>query len=241
MSGHSKWSTIKRQKGVTDAKRSAVFTKLGRAITIAARQGGPDPIMNFRLRLAIEKARGGNMPNENVERAIKRGSGNTDGQQIEEVMYEGFGPGGVALLIQTATDNRNRTVGEIRAVLSKLNGSLGGANSVAWQFENKAVVRIATEALKSLDKEGLTLDLIEAGAEDVKDVADGLEIIVSPHQFAAMQKLLIDRKISTLSADLEFVPKQAVNLSEKDSVKLQAIIEALEDHEDVTAVWTNAH
>lgn len=240
MSGHSKWSTIKRQKGITDAKRSAVFTKLGRAITIAARQGGPDPIMNFRLRLAIEKARGANMPNENVERAIKRGSGSVDGQQIEEVMYEGFGPGGVSLLIQTATDNHNRTVGEIRSVLSKLNGSLGGANSVAWQFENKGAIRIATEALKSLDKENLTLDFIEAGAEDVKDTADGLEIIIPPGQFAAMQKLLADRKISTLSADLEFVPKQAVSLNEKDSEKLQVIIEALEDHEDVTAVWTNA-
>ncbi|MFA6588420.1 MAG: YebC/PmpR family DNA-binding transcriptional regulator [Patescibacteria group bacterium] len=240
MSGHSKWSTIKRQKGITDAKRSAVFTKLGKAISVAARLGGPDTETNFRLRLAIEKAREANMPNENVDRAIKKGAGAGEGQQIEEVTYEGFGPHGTTLLIQTVTDNRNRTVGEIRSILSKLNGSLGSANSVAWQFENLGVIRIPSDQLAKIDKETFSLDLIEAGAQDVQDSAEGLTILVPANGFAAMQKFIAAKNITPLSADLEFVAKQPIKLSEKDSEKLKTLIEAIDEHEDVTAIWTNA-
>ncbi|RJO59509.1 YebC/PmpR family DNA-binding transcriptional regulator [Candidatus Parcubacteria bacterium] len=240
MSGHSKWSTIKRQKGATDAKRAVLFTKLGHAITASARQGGADPETNFRLRLAIEKARAANMPNENVDRAVRRGLGADTGLQLEEILYEGFGPGGSALLIQAITNNRNRTVGEIRALLGKHEGSLGGANSVAWQFENRGVVRIEAESLRGLDKEKIILEAIEAGAEDVQDSAEGLAIIAPTDKLAGMQKFFSDRQITVASADTEFVAKQNLKLNDADAEKLHNLMEALENHEDVSAVWTNA-
>ena len=170
MSGHSKWSVIKRAKGITDARRSQVFTKLGHAVTVAARLGGPDPAMNFRLRLAIEKAKAASLPKENIDRAIAKGAG-TGGQQIEEVTYEGFGPGGAALVINAVTDNRNRTVSEIRNIITKLGGNLGSENSVAWQFSSKGIIRIPTDQLTGKDKDTLSLELVLRPADPVRVVA----------------------------------------------------------------------
>lgn len=239
MSGHSKWSTIKRQKGVADAKRSAVFTKLAKAITVAARQGGGDADMNFRLRLAVDKAREQNMPKENIDRAVAKGAGTGEGIQIEEVGYEGYGPGGVAFVINTVTDNRNRTVSEIRALLTRHGGTLGSANSVAWQFARRGVIRVAAEKLAP-EHDALELELIEAGAEDVQDAPEGLTILTNPEQLQDVKTLLEKKSIPTASADIELVSNTPIPLSDADSKKLQTLIEILEDHADVTAVWTNA-
>ena len=239
MSGHSKWSVIKRAKGITDARRSQVFTKLGHAVTVAARLGGPDPAMNFRLRLAIEKAKAASLPKENIDRAIAKGAG-TGGQQIEEVTYEGFGPGGAALVINAVTDNRNRTVSEIRNIITKLGGNLGSENSVAWQFSSKGIIRIPTDQLTGKDKDTLSLELVDAGAEDVLDDPEGLTITCAPTDLQAVQTYVTAQKFSPASADIELVPNNPLALSPTDEAKLQRVVEALEEHDDVTAVWTNA-
>lgn len=239
MSGHSKWSVIKRAKSVTDARRSQAFTKLGHAITVAARLGGADPSMNFRLRLAIEKAKAASLPKDNIDRAIAKGSG-TDGKHIEEVTYEGFGPGGASLVIQTMTDNRNRTVTELRTLLGKKGGNLGNENSVAWQFTSKGVLRIAADQLKGKDKEALELEAIEAGADEVQDDVEGLTISCSPADLHKLQTFIEQQGLTTASADVELVPTTPLSLTPEDDEKLQRVVEALEEHDDVTAVWTNS-
>jgi YebC/PmpR family DNA-binding regulatory protein len=238
MSGHSKWSVIKRAKGITDARRSQVFTKLGHAVTVAARLGGPDPAMNFRLRLAIEKAKAASLPKDNIDRAIAKGAG-TDGKQIEELTYEGFGPGGVALVIQTITDNHNRTVTELRTLLTKRGGNLGSENSVAWQFASKGVIRITAEQLTGKDKDALELAAIESGADDVQDDVEGLTITCAPTDLHKLQAFIESQGLKPASADVELVPNTPLTLSPADDEKLQRVVEALEEHDDVTAVWTN--
>lgn len=239
MSGHSKWSQIKRQKGVKDAKRSNVFSKLGKKISIAARGDG-DPETNFKLRLAIEKAREANMPNDNVERAIKRGTGEAGEGTIEEVVYEGYGPGGAAILIHALTDNKNRTVSDIRHLLAEYGGSIGNAGSVAWQFAPRGVVRILAEQLTTTDKEELELAMIDAGALDVKDQPEGVVVVTDPKNLEPIKTLLAERHITYGSANAESLPTQSITLSQKDHERLGQLVEALEEHDDVDAVFTNA-
>jgi len=236
MSGHSKWSQIKRQKGANDAKRGAVFTKVARDIAIAARAGGGDPDGNFKLRLAIEKARGVNMPSENIKRAIERGVGGGEADLFEEIVYEGYGPGGVAILVEAATDNRNRTAADIRAIFTKAGGQLAGAGAVAWQFEQQGVIAIP-RAGQDADEVGLLA--IDAGANDVDTDADPLEVYTEPGQLEATRRSLEAAGVRIESAELTM---QARNHIDVDVARARAnlrLIEHLEDQDDVQRVTAN--
>jgi YebC/PmpR family DNA-binding regulatory protein len=237
MSGHSKWSTIKRQKGVADSKRSQLFTKLGREVDAAVRQGGDNPEMNFRLRLIIQKARDHNMPIENIERAIKRSSGGTEGAILIEASYEGYGPGGVAILIETLSDNRNRTISEVRNVLSRGGGNLGENGSVAWIFQPKGVITVTAG---DIDNEELSLFAIDAGAEDIKVMDDSLEIHTKPEDLEGLRKALEDRKVTIVSAEVLMVPNNVMMLDEKAALQALKLLDRLEELDDVQRVFTNA-
>lgn len=236
MSGHSKWSQIKRQKGVNDAKRGATFTKVARDIAIAARAGGGDPDGNFKLRLAIEKARGVNMPADNIKRAIERGAGGGEAEQFEEIVYEGYGPGGVAVLVEAATDNRNRTAADIRAIFTKAGGQLAGTGAVAWQFEQRGVVSIPRDRQ---DADEIALLAIDAGADDVDTDADPLEVYTAPGDLEKVRHELEAAGVRIESAELAM---QAKNTIEVDPARARAnlrLIEHLEDHDDVQRVTAN--
>ena len=236
MAGHSKWKQIKRKKAVTDARRGAAFTKLIREITIAARQGGGDPAGNPRLRTAIEAAKAENMPWDNIDRAIKKGAGGLDGVQYEEVAYEGYGPGGAAILIQATTDNANRTVAEIRHLFTRYGGNLGAANSVAWMFDRKA--QIVVDAGQA--DEDATLEVaLDAGADDV--VRDGDQLIVTgpASQLHAIQERLKARGLAVQSAEVAMTPKSTVKIEGGDAKRLLALIEELEAMDDVAKVFSN--
>jgi len=237
MSGHSKWSTIKRKKGVADAKRGAVFTRLAREIAVAAREGGGDPDTNFRLRLAVDKARAENMPKDNIERAIKRGSGDDkDSAAYEEIMYEGYGPKGVAMMIETVTDNRNRSVSDIRHALSRSGGSMAEVGSVSWQFDRVAYFSFPSSAL-DYDK---AFELaIEAGADDVTEDDGMIEIIGPVETFKAIADLLHKAKINPEDAELRMVPKQEMELELNDTLQVLKVIESLEEMDDVQSVYSN--
>lgn len=237
MSGHSKWSTIKRQKGVADSKRSQLFTKLGREIDAAVRQGGENPEMNFRLRLIIQKARDHNMPIDNIERAIKRAAGAAEGANLIEASYEGYGPGGVAILLETLSDNRNRTISEVRNVLSRGGGNLGESGSVAWIFEPKGVITVTAG---DIDDEELSLFAIDAGAEDIKVMDDSLEIQTKPEDLEGLRKALEDRKVTIVSAEILMVPNNVVMLDEKAALQALRLLDRLEELDDVQRVFTNA-
>ncbi len=195
--------------------------------------------MNFRLRLAIEKAKAASLPKDNIDRAIAKGSG-TGSQQIDEVTYEGFGPGGAALVIQAMTDNRNRTVSEVRNILTKLGGTLGNENSVAWQFTSKGVIRIPADQLQGKEKDALELACVDAGADDVHDDPEGLTILTAPNNLPALQAWAQSQGLQTASADIELIPNSPLTLTPDDDAKLQRVVEALEEHDDVSAVWTSA-
>jgi YebC/PmpR family DNA-binding regulatory protein len=236
MSGHSKWSQIKRQKGANDAKRGAVFTKVARDIAIAARAGGGDPDGNFKLRLAIEKARAVNMPAENIKRAIERGAGGGEAEQFEEITYEGYGPGGVAIIVEAATDNKNRTAADVRAIFTKHGGQLAGSGAVAWQFEQRGLISLPL-AGQSADE--LALLAIDAGADDVDTDADPLEVYTAPTELEAVRRRLETAGVRIESAELTM---QARNTIEVDASKARAnlrLIEHLEDHDDVQRVTAN--
>jgi YebC/PmpR family DNA-binding regulatory protein len=237
MSGHSKWSTIKRKKGAADAKRGAIFTRLAREIAVAAREGGGDPESNFRLRLAVDKARAENMPKDNIERAIKRGSGeDKDGAAYEEIMYEGYGPKGVAMMIETVTDNRNRSVSEIRHALSRSGGSMAEVGSVAWQFERVAYFAFPSNEL-SYDK---AFELaIEAGADDVTEDDGEIEITGPVESFKAIADLLHKANVNPEDAGLRMVPKQEVELAVNETLQVMKVIENLEEMDDVQNVYSN--
>ena len=237
MSGHSKWSTIKRQKGVADSKRSQLFTKLGREIDAAVRQGGENPEMNFRLRLIIQKARDHNMPIDNIERAIKRAAGAAEGVNLIEASYEGYGPGGVAILLETLSDNRNRTISEVRNVLSRGGGNLGESGSVAWIFEPKGVITVTAG---DIDDEELSLFAIDAGAEDIKVMDDSLEIQTKPEDLEGLRKALEDRKVTIVSAEILMMPNNVVMLDEKAALQALRLLDRLEELDDVQRVFTNA-
>jgi YebC/PmpR family DNA-binding regulatory protein len=237
MSGHSKWKTIKHQKGVADAKRSQVFTKYGREISVAARQGGPDPENNPRLRLAIDRAREQNMPKDNIERAIKRATGEAGEATIEEVVYEGYGPGGIAILVHALTDNRNRTVSDIRNVFAKAGGNLGEAGSVAWLFETRGVLTIDANGL---DPDDVALRAIDAGADDVQVDAVAVEVYTKPELLDAVRRALGESGVPIASAEISQVPKSTITLGEKQAVQTLRLLDTLDSLDDVQRVASNA-
>ena len=235
MSGHSKWATIKRQKGVADSRRGAMFTKFTREIIIATRQGGASPEGNFRLRLAIQKARDNNMPKDNIENAIKKGSGAAEGTIFTEMIMEGYGPAGIAILLEAMTDNRNRTVSEIRSTFMKYNGNLGENGSVAWMFENTGVITVDTTGM---DADDFALFAIDAGAVDVKEDKGLLEIYTEPKDFEQV-KLAIEKRKKPLSAEVTMLPKNTISLPEKEALQTVKLLEKLEDLDDVQRVFSN--
>ena len=238
MAGHSKWAQIKHKKKVTDAKRGQLFSKLARAIIVAAREGGPDPAANLALQNAIEKAREASMPKENIERAIARGAGaSQDGAAYEHVVYEGYGPGGVAVYVEALTDNRNRTASEVRHLFSKHGGSLGESGSVAWLFERKGVVLVPAEGV---DEDELTLVAAEGGAEDVSRDGTIYQVTCAPDDLAAVRQAVEEAGFPVESASLAMVPKTTVTVDdEADARKVLRLIEALEENEDVQEVYAN--
>ncbi|MEO0156591.1 MAG: YebC/PmpR family DNA-binding transcriptional regulator [candidate division WOR-3 bacterium] len=237
MSGHSKWAKIKRKKAGADAARGRLFTKLIREITIAARHGGGDPNANPRLRTAIDEARAANMPNENIERAIKRGTGQlNDGQALEEVVYEGYGPNGVALLIEAVTDNRNRTTSEIKHILSRHNGSLGTQGSVAWQFQTRGIITVDG---KKYDEDTVLSLALDGGALDVKNEDDNYQIITTPETFHKIKEIFKNNNIEILSSEITKIPQNTIPLNEKDAEKVLKLFEALDELDDVQHVYGN--
>ena len=236
MSGHSKWHSIKHKKGALDAKRGKLFTKFIKEITVAARTGGGDPDANARLRKAINDAKAGNMPNDTIDRAIRRGTGEEEGVHYEEITYEGYGPGGVALLIQSMTDNRNRTVAEIRHIFSKNGGNLGESGSVGWMFEKKGYI-VVDKAAKS--EEELFELVIDAGADDLRDDEDNFEIITSPDSFDTVVTAVKSAGIEPQVAEVEMVPQNYIKLEGSDARQMLKLMEALEDHDDVQKVSAN--
>ncbi len=236
MSGHSKWHTIKHKKGAADAKRGKIFTRIIKELTVAARSGGGDPEMNPRLRTIIADAKAANMPAENIKRAIRRGTGEEPGVSYEEVMYEGYGPGGAALMIDVLTDNKNRTVGEIRHILSKNGGNLGETNSVAWMFHKKGY--IVVEKSKA-EEEKLLNAVIDAGADDMRDDEDNWEIISAPDAFHNVSEAVKQLGIEPASAEIAMIPQNYVKLEGRPATQMVRLMEAIEEHEDVRHVWSN--
>ncbi|HET7703185.1 MAG TPA: YebC/PmpR family DNA-binding transcriptional regulator [Candidatus Limnocylindrales bacterium] len=238
MSGHSKWSTIKRQKGVTDAKRGALFTKVAREISVAARQGGGDPDANYRLRLAVEKARSVNMPSDNIKRTIDKATGGGEAEQFEEIVYEGYGPGGVAVLVEAATDNRNRTAAEVRSIFTKTGGQLAGSGAVAWQFEPRGL--IAVNRAGAVDADEVALAAIDAGADDVDTESDDtIEIYTAPGDLEAVRKALEGAGVPVESAENTMIAKQTVELDSSKARQALRLVELLEDLDDVQRVTAN--
>ena len=236
MSGHSKWSTIKRKKGAADAKRGKIFTKLIREIATAARIAGGDPGSNPRLRMAVDKARAANMPKDNIERAIKKGLGATESDAYDEMVYEGYGPGGTAIYVETLTDNKNRTVSELRHILTKYGGNLGSSGCVGYLFEKKGVV--------NFDREGIDLDTLleaalEAGAEDVDEGAESVDVLSQPGDFEAVRDALAERGFRPASAEISMRPSSVVELQGKEAETMLRVADALEDLEDVQNVYAN--
>ena len=237
MSGHSKWSSIKHQKAVTDARRGQLFTKLTRDIIVAVRQGGSNPEANFLLRLAIQKARDNNMPMDNIERAIKRGSGTAEGANLVELTLEGYGPGGAAILVQALSDNRNRTLQEVRNVFSRSGGSLGESGCVAWLFDLRGLISVETN---DLDAEELALQAIDAGAEDVKVENSHVEIYTKPEELEAVRAALEQQSVHVASAELSMIPKTTVELEEKIALQTLRLLDKLEELDDIQNVSSNA-
>lgn len=241
MSGHSHWSGIKHKKELTDAKRGKIFTKAARLITVSARQGGADPDMNPSLRLAIDKAKEVNMPKANIERAIQKGSGkDSDANSMEEVSYEAFGPGGVAMIIKGITDNKNRAVGDTRRTVTKHGGRMAENGSVAWMFEPKSRIKVLNRDSLKLSDDDLELAIIESGADNIKKEDDEIFIYTEPSLMQEAQSLLEKHGIKTSLPEIELIPKQTVTLNESDQEKLDKILEELDDCDDVTEVFTNS-
>jgi YebC/PmpR family DNA-binding regulatory protein len=236
MSGHSKWHTIKHKKGAADAKRGKIFTRIIKELTVAARNGGGDVNMNPRLRTIVAEAKANNMPRENIERAIRRGTGEEPGVSYEEITYEGYGPGGVALMIEVLTDNKNRTVGEIRHMLSKYNGNLAAENSVAWMFSRKGQIVVEKE---KVDEEKLLNAALEAGADDMNDDGSVWEVVSSPESFEAVRDAVKALGIEPASAEVAMIPQNYVKLQGKDAQQMLKLFEAIDDHDDVQHVWAN--
>ena len=238
MSGHSKWASIKHQKGVADARRGQLFTKLTREIIVAVRQGGADTDMNFRLRLAVQKARDANMPLDNIERAIKRGNGETDGAALIEMVLEGYGLSGAAILVQALSDNKNRTVQEVRNLFTRNGGNLGESGCVAWLFESKGLIMLGTG---DNDPEELALQAIDAGAEDVKIEEDHVEIYTMPEDFMAVRGKLEEAGITIYSSEVSMLPQTTLDLEEKPALQNLRLLNKLEELDDVQFVVSNVN
>jgi len=236
MSGHSKWSTIKRKKGKADAQRGQLFTKLIRVITVAARSGGGDPEINVKLKTAIQFAKENNMPNENIERAIKKGIGELEGVSYEELLYEGYGPGGVAVLVDALTDNRNRTVPELRKIFSKNGGNLGESGCVAWMFDKRGY---SVFEKSKVDEDVIFNLAIEAEAEDVKTDDENIEVITMPENHEKFEKLIKNGNIDCMINEITLLPKTTVDLEGKKAMQMINLMEQLEDHDDVQKVYAN--
>lgn len=237
MSGHSKWSSIKHQKGVADARRGQLFTKLSREIIVAVRQGGANSDMNFRLRLAVQKARDNSMPSENIDRAIKKGSGTSDSGSLAEINLEGYGPSGVAIMIETLSDNRNRTIQDVRGTLSRGGGNLGENGCVSWLFTSKGVITVNTAGQ---DVEELELEAIEAGADDMEASGDYIEIYTKPEEMEKIRETFMKKEIPVESAEIQMIPSTTVDLDEKNAFKTLKLLEKLEALDDVQHVYSNA-
>ena len=236
MSGHSKWATIKHKKAAADARRGKTFTKLIREISIAARVGGSEPDSNPRLRSAIQAAKAENMPNENIERAIQRGSGQLEGERYEEVMFEGYGPGGVGMLVQVVTTNRNRVVSDIRHLMSKHGGNLAETGAVGWMFQRKGDLVVSKEAA---EEDKLLSIVLEAGAEDVRDDGSSWEVLSPPENFEKVREALVAAGIEPSSAEIGWVPQNYITLTGSAAQQMVRLVEALEEHDDVQHVFAN--
>jgi YebC/PmpR family DNA-binding regulatory protein len=237
MSGHSKWHTIKHKKGAADAKRGKVFTRIIKELTVAARAGGGDPDTNPRLRTIVAEAKSVNMPADNIKRAIQRGTGELPGVSYEEITYEGYGPGGAALIIEVLTDNRNRTVGEIRHLLGKHGGNLGEANSVAWMFDKKGYIVVEKA---SAEEEALMTAALEAGADDMRDDGDSWEVVSSPEVFQEVLEAVKGLGVEPGAAEIAMLPQNYVKLEGKTAQQMIKLMEVLDEHEDTKKVWSNA-
>ena len=237
MSGHSKWANIKRKKGANDAIRAKMTTKIGREITVAARMGGADPTGNMRLKLALSKAKSNNIPKDNINRAIQKGLGASDGSNYEELVYEGYGPAGSAVMLDIMTDNRNRTAADIRHLFSKYGGNLGETGCVGWMFHKKAIFVVDKETFD--DEESLMMIALDAGAEDFKANDDSFEITAAPEDFDAIAQALEDNKIETVESEITMIPDTTVKLEGKDAEKMQTLMDMLEEHDDVQNVYSN--
>lgn len=236
MSGHSKWAQIKHKKAKTDLERGKAFSKLIRLITVAARQGGGNPETNPRLRLAIQKAKEMNMPQENIEKAIKKGTGELEGVAYEEIVYEGYGPGGVAIMVEATTDNRNRTTAEIRHLFSKHGGNLGETGCVSWVFERKGLISFEKG---KVDEEEIMAVAIDAGAEDIRSTETTIDVITAPENFEEVKEAIDRRGLQYAVAQITMVPKTTVSVEGKQAQQVLSLIEALEDHDDVQEVYAN--
>lgn len=237
MSGHSKWSSIKHKKAATDAKRGKIFSKLIKEITVAARMGGGDPDSNPRLRTAITAAKSENMPKDNIERAIKKGTGELEGVSYEESIYEGYGPGGAAVLVESLTDNKNRAVADIRSIFNKSGGSLGESGCVAWMFDKKGYIAVEN---KFVDEDTLMETTLEAGAEDIREDNSNFEVITAPEDFEAVKAAIDKASIPYVVAEITMLPQSTTNLVDKEAEQMVRLMESLEDCEDVQKVYTNA-
>ena len=236
MSGHSKWATTHRQKEANDAKRGAIFTRLANVVTIAAREKGGNPEMNFALRIAVDRAKAANMPKENIERAIKRGTGELGGMMLEDLVYEAVGPANSQFVLKILTDNKNRSAAEIRHIFAARGGAMSG---VLWNFELKGVVRVATENAKNIESDDAELELIDAGAEDIKKEEGGLTIITTATNLQKVRDYLESKSVKSESAAMEYVAKDTIEVSGEDGEKIDALIEELEENQDVADYYTN--
>ncbi|VFQ43342.1 YebC/PmpR family DNA-binding transcriptional regulator [Desulfoluna butyratoxydans] len=237
MAGHSKWANIKHKKGREDAKRGKIFTKLIKEVTVAARMGGGDPSANPRLRSAVAAARSENMPKDTLERAIKRGTGELEGVNYEEIVYEGYGPGGAAVIVESLTDNKNRAIAEIRHIFTKCGGNIGANGCVSWMFDKKGLIVVAKDAV---DEEALMETAIEAGAEDVKDEGENFEVITAPEDYNEVKEAIDAASIPTVMSEVTMIPQNMSDLEGKDAEKMVRMMDMLDDCDDVQNVHTNA-
>ncbi len=236
MSGHSKWSSIKHKKAAADAKRGKIFTRLIKEIAVAAREGGGDPDANPRLRAAVTNAKAQNMPNDTIERGILRGTGQLPGAEYEEIIYEGYGPKGVAIIVEVVTDNRNRSTADLRFILSKHGGNMGERGCVSWMFDKKGLIVVDKE---KADEDELMMIALEAGAEDIKTEGDSFEVITAPGDFESVKNAIEEAEIETDLAEVSMIPQTTVKLDGKEALQLLKIMEGLEEHDDVQNVYSN--